>query len=36
MGRPLLKYEMTNYLMLDPDTLQTEDYEPEPAASGKS
>ena len=29
MGRPLLKYEMTNYLMLDPDTLQTEDYEPE-------
>jgi len=29
MGRPLLKYEMTNYLMLDPDTLKTEDYEPE-------
>jgi hypothetical protein len=29
MGRPLLKYEMANYLMLDPDTLLTEDYVPE-------
>jgi len=28
MGRPLLEYEMANYLMLDPDTLKTEDYIP--------
>lgn len=31
MGRPLLDYEMASYLMLDPDTLKTEDYVPIPA-----
>lgn len=29
-GRPLLDYEMPNYLTLDPDTLKTEDYVPAP------
>ncbi|MFC7287940.1 hypothetical protein ACFQPC_07830 [Herminiimonas glaciei] len=36
MGRPLLEYEMANYLMLDPDSLKTEDYVPAPAKSRKS
>lgn len=27
-GRPLLEYEMPNYMTLDPDTLKTEDYLP--------
>lgn len=29
-GRPLIDYEMPNYMMLDPDTLTTEDYVPPP------
>lgn len=30
LGRPLIPYEMPNYMMLDPDTLIPEDYIPHP------
>lgn len=30
LGRPLIPYEMPNYMMLDPDTLIPEDYIPPP------
>lgn len=35
LGRPLLDYEMATYLLLDPDTLKTEDYALPPSKKQK-
>jgi hypothetical protein len=36
MGRPLLDYEMTSYLVLDPDSLETFKFQPAISQSGET